>query len=185
VGTSRYPGSSGKNKQKNCLDKLSRNLMRWTCCKSSFRRSILHITSHLVMNFFREFAGYRAIPGDKERQDATTARSSMRRGMLLGVAGLSVFVLGVMVGAGTGSRSPSGSACVETLRQPSSLAAPPIDLSFSVIEKPFKYNRTFGEDPFHNQATMDAWEDIVPGRFSPLSLVQLATTTFQALRRLG
>lgn len=137
------------------------------------------------MIFSRESAGYRAIPNDNERQDATTARPSMYllRGGLLGLAGLFVFVLGVLVGAGTGSTWRSGSVCAaETLQQPSSPAvgAPPIDLTFTVVEKPFKYNRTFGENPFVNQATVDAWEDIVPRKLFSFLLGAVATTTFQA-----
>lgn len=77
-------------------------------------------------------------------------------------------VVGCMVGFVSSSMFSPGHLCPPAafLQSPQK-PGPPLDVTSTVVETAFIYNRTFGEDPRRNNATTEAWESIVPSKPHP------------------
>jgi hypothetical protein len=116
----------------------------------------------MILNLFRQKPAYLPVPTDQGTPSGMARYpSAIRLGpiLVLSMTALLAFLLGMAIGA-AGFAKDCGRAAGSFL-QPNEL-----DTHFPLIERSFRYNRTFGADPYSNNDTVNAWEGIVPGTSS-------------------
>ncbi|KAI1770221.1 hypothetical protein F4818DRAFT_433839 [Hypoxylon cercidicola] len=110
------------------------------------------------MNLSRRMLGYLPVPNSEGvgRKNAFPAVSGHHLHLFLSIISCA---LGIFIGAAINRQPP----CVPgILQQPSIGSSSPPDIPLDVINVVFVYNRTFGEDPWHNSSSDEAWDSIVP-----------------------
>jgi hypothetical protein len=113
--------------------------------------------------------GYQPVPtGTQFLSNPPKADSCLYRLRSRLLPAFALLVLGIVVGLLSAHLigSITTVTCPDmTLVQPPTDSIPAPDIRLKPIKMPFQYNRTFGQNPFRNNATVEAWEAILPRKF--------------------
>ncbi|KJZ79189.1 hypothetical protein HIM_01340 [Hirsutella minnesotensis 3608] len=112
----------------------------------------------------RDVGDYQPVPGNEDAPARPSPSRGFANSLVIPLTAIISLSIGIVLGATNflALRSTFASCPVVTLQGPASATGSQPDITLSAVEKPFTYNRTFGEDPRSNQATVEAWESIVP-----------------------